>query len=144
MWRLRLPVHADQCSVASTPTNAGSIGSGLLATVLSHPLDIIKTNMQGNLTSPSWRTMSKAASTLYRTHGEFFLLLNDTLFVDIYTIWKHDGLNMPCYLSFFLAYSASCMRPAAKKSRKNTLNTRGCSFGVPPNTRGGHTVDSNV
>ena len=36
-------------------------------------------------------------------------------------------------LFLFLAYSRSCMRPAAKK---NTLNTRGSSFGVPLNTRG--------
>ena len=28
---------------------------------------------------------------------------------------------------------------STKKSKKNTLNTRGCSFGVPLNTRGGFT-----
>ena len=32
----------------------------------------------------------------------------------------------------------SCMRPAGKKT-KNTLSTRGCSFWVPLNTRGGLT-----
>ena len=37
---------------------------------------------------------------------------------------------------WFLAYSGSCMRPAAKKRQKNTLNTRGCSFWVPLSTRG--------
>lgn len=47
----------------------GSVGSGLVATAISHPIDIVKTNMQGNVNSFRWRTIRSATSTLYETRG---------------------------------------------------------------------------
>ena len=48
------------------------------------------------------------------------------------------------FVFWFLAYSGLVYAAGRGKNEKNTLSTRGCSFWVPLNTRGGHTVDSYV
>ena len=71
---------------------------------------------------PKWRSNSKSTGK-WSAYGK---------------IWVHivqSGGFRGVFFVLFLAYSGSCMRPAAKK---HTEHERG-SFGVPLNTRGGLT-----
>ena len=53
---------------------SGSVGAGLIAATLSHPLDTIKTCMQGDVKREKYTTLTKTARTLLQEggHASFF------------------------------------------------------------------------
>lgn len=52
-----------------TAKMAGAIGTGVLAASLSHPLDTIKTCMQGDIEQKTYRNLRETARTIYADGG---------------------------------------------------------------------------
>jgi len=48
---------------------AGAVGAGMIAATLSHPLDTIKTCMQGDVEQKTYKSISQTVTTLYSSEG---------------------------------------------------------------------------
>lgn len=47
----------------------GAIGAGIVSATLSHPMDTIKTCMQGDVEEKTYKTLTETAKVLYREGG---------------------------------------------------------------------------
>merc|ERR1711988_325290 len=67
------PVFAKQLNergVEGKPANfLGAAGAGVIAATLSHPLDTMKTCMQGDVEQTSYKSLRQTFSTLYTAEG---------------------------------------------------------------------------
>eukprot|EP00051_Salpingoeca_urceolata_P016913 m.227565 g.227565 ORF g.227565 m.227565 type:complete len:116 (-) comp18817_c0_seq6:337-684(-) len=54
---------------ASTAKIIGAVGAGVIAATCSHPMDTIKTCMQGDIERKTYQSLTHTASTLYNSGG---------------------------------------------------------------------------
>ena len=67
-------LHTQYGMAESTANFVGAIGGGMIAATCSHPLDTIKTCMQGDIERKTYTTLTGTARTLYAEggYGVFF------------------------------------------------------------------------